>query len=103
VITNLTYSWASQYDIVFNPGLTVNPVVTSPATKDSLLCQTVNLCVDLKLDGLDSICNLTDTVTYKAIRDSGCVSPVQWTVDNTYANVIAQTDSDRKSLRNSGG
>jgi gliding motility-associated-like protein len=93
VITDLIYSWPSQYDIAFNPSLAISPVVTAPTTKDSLLCQTVNLCVDLKLDGIDSICNLTDTFTYKAIRDSGCVSPVQWTVDNTYADVIAQTDS----------
>ncbi|MDO6429594.1 gliding motility-associated C-terminal domain-containing protein [Flavitalea sp. BT771] len=93
VVTDLLYSWPGQYDIVFDPSLTINPVVTTPATKDSLLCQTVNVCVDLKLNGSDSICNFSDTISYKATRDPGCVSPVQWTVDNTYANIIAQTDS----------
>jgi gliding motility-associated-like protein len=93
LITNLVYSWTSQYDITFNPGLTVNPVVTSPVTKDSLLCQTVNVCVNLKLNGTDSICNLNDTVSYSTIRDAGCILPVQWSVDNTYANIIDQTDS----------
>jgi gliding motility-associated-like protein len=32
-------------------------------------------------------------VSYASVRDAGCVSPVQWSVDSAYATIVSQTDS----------
>jgi gliding motility-associated-like protein len=93
VVTNITYSWPSVYSIAFNPNLAINPVVTVAGTTDSALCQSINLCLHLHLTGTDSICNMQNPVSYASIRDSGCISPIQWSVDSNYANIVAQTDS----------
>lgn len=93
VVTNENYTWSSQYAIAFKPTLPVTPVVTDQSTVVSTLCQSLDYCVDLHLSGTDSICDPAKTVSYKAIRDSGCTSPVQWSVDNAYANIVSQTDS----------
>ncbi len=93
VVTNENFSWTTQYNISFNPSLSINPVVTAPATTDSSLCLSVNLCRHLQVTGVDSICDFRNPVSYNVIRDSGCVSPVQWSVDTTYAAIVTQTDS----------
>jgi|GEM_PF-787489 len=93
VVTPLTYNWPSVYDVTFNSSLAISPVVTGAATTDSSLCQPVDLCHHLKLTGPDSLCDWSSPVSYKAVRDSGCVTPVQWTIDNAYADIVAQTDS----------
>jgi gliding motility-associated-like protein len=93
VVTNLLYNWASVYSIDFNPDLSITPVVASPVTDDSVLCQGFHLCLGLQLTGTDSICNMQNPVTYSSIRDSACISPIQWSVDSNYANIVAQTDS----------
>lgn len=93
VVTDLTYSWASVYSIAFNPATAITPVVTNAVTGDTALCLDITYCKDLTLTGVDTICNMQAPQTYDAIRDSGCVSPVQWTVDPAHATILTQTDS----------
>ena len=93
VVTDISYTWPSVYNIAFNPSLAISPVVTIAGTTDSALCQSINLCLHLQLTGADSICNLQNPVSYASIRDSGCTTPIQWSVDSNYANIVAQTDS----------
>jgi len=92
-VTPLAFSWPSIYNITFNTPLAISPIVADAGTADSLLCQKVNLCNHLQLTGPDSLCDWSSPVSYKAIRDSGCVTPVQWTIDNAYTDIFAQTDS----------
>lgn len=88
------FTWPTIYDINFNPSLTITPTVTDATSKDSVLCLTVNFCHHLLLTGSDSICGIDSTmITYHSIRDSGCVTPIQWSVDTSYATIVGQTDS----------
>ncbi|HEV3327293.1 MAG TPA: hypothetical protein VG052_16875, partial [Puia sp.] len=93
VVTNETFSWSTVYDIAFNPSLSISPVVIVASTADSALCQPIQLCLHLQLTGMDSICNLKTPVSYASVRDTGCVSPVQWSIDTAYATIVGQTDS----------
>ncbi|HLK27203.1 MAG TPA: gliding motility-associated C-terminal domain-containing protein [Puia sp.] len=50
-------------------------------------------CDTLKITGSDSVCSLKDVITYKAFKNAACLTPVQWSIDNTFATVISSTDS----------
>ena len=93
VVTNITYNWATVYSIAFNPSLAISPVVTTAATTNSALCQSFSLCLHIQLTGMDSICNMQNPVSYGSARSPGCVTPIQWSIDSNYANIVAQTDS----------
>ncbi|HZE84873.1 MAG TPA: PKD domain-containing protein, partial [Puia sp.] len=68
------------------------------STVDSCL-----LCRTLELKGKDSVCGIRHTVLFNAIRDTICHSPVRWTVDNSYVNIVATTDSTIElSVKKSG-
>ncbi|HMH24420.1 MAG TPA: M43 family zinc metalloprotease [Puia sp.] len=61
------------------------------------------LCQHLKLNGVDSVCGLKHTVVYSAIRDTSCHSPVKWTVDLNFVNIVTTTDSTIElSVKQSG-
>ncbi|HEV3414197.1 MAG TPA: hypothetical protein VG101_17075, partial [Puia sp.] len=93
VVTNQAFTWPTIYPIAFNPGLAITPAVTTATVFDSTLCQKVNLCLDLQLIGPDSLCNIQVPAPYGSIRDSGCITPVQWSIDTAYATIVSQTDS----------
>lgn len=92
VVTNLTYNWATVYNIAFNPNLSITPTVGSPVTVDSILCQYHFVCLGLQLTGPDSVCNWENPILYGIIGDSACGS-VQWSIDSNYADIVAQAGS----------
>ncbi|HYF30625.1 MAG TPA: M43 family zinc metalloprotease [Chitinophagaceae bacterium] len=53
----------------------------------------VGRCDTLAIGGADTVCNFTDTVRYTTLRDSTCTQPVQWSIDTSFAKIIAATDS----------
>jgi gliding motility-associated-like protein len=51
------------------------------------------VCSSLQITGQDTICSLQDTLTFKGIKNVLCGLPVQWRIDNAFAQVIASGDS----------
>jgi gliding motility-associated-like protein len=58
-----------------------------------LACNTPSNCYMLTIQGLDTLCGVSNTQRYTVIRNPGCSSPVLWTVDSSSVSVIARTDS----------
>jgi len=50
-------------------------------------------CTITGIDGNDSICIRTDTMTYLLQRTGHCLQPATWAIDPAYAQVTAATDS----------
>ena len=88
-----TYTWDMIYSANF-----VNPIIITTQsleqkTVNNSLCINTTRCDTMHITGRDSVCNLTDTITFKAIRENGCTWPVQWTIDTAFAKTITVTDS----------
>jgi gliding motility-associated-like protein len=67
-------------------------------------CSKVFYCDQLKIaDGVDSICNLKDTLQYSIQRNTGCSQPVIWTVDTTIVKITGITDSTIQLLFRKAG
>ncbi|HEV8270918.1 MAG TPA: gliding motility-associated C-terminal domain-containing protein [Chitinophagaceae bacterium] len=50
-------------------------------------------CSSIKISGDDSLCNLQDTVTYKAVRNNNCNATIAWAVDTNFTKILSSTDS----------
>lgn len=58
-----------------------------------LVCASVPGCNSLDVTGSDSICDKSLTYTFHAIRNSGCLAPLQWIYDNSNVQILNETDS----------
>jgi gliding motility-associated-like protein len=64
---------------------------TTVTKTDSFSIGLTGLCDSIQLTGTDKICSLTDSYTYAVHRSAGCTQPFTLSVDNAYADIIAQT------------
>ena len=100
------------YAVIYSPPFTKNPVsfsynsITFPVIPINSLnnpivvpvgsfCEKVILpaCTSLKISGKDSVCNLPDTVIYKAVRNTNCNAAIMWNLDTAFAKILSSTDS----------
>ncbi|MFN8243015.1 MAG: gliding motility-associated C-terminal domain-containing protein [Ferruginibacter sp.] len=58
-----------------------------------LICASVPGCNNVHVSGSDSICDRSRQYTFHAVRNNGCMAPVQWIFDNTNIQMINVTDS----------
>jgi hypothetical protein len=58
-----------------------------------LLCASVPGCNSIRIAGDSLICNRALQYTFKAVRNNGCLAPVQWIYDSRYVQVTNETDS----------
>lgn len=58
-----------------------------------LACNTPSNCSILTIQGLDTLCGVSNTQRYSVIKNPGCTSPVLWVVDSNHVSVLAQTDT----------
>lgn len=87
----------SQYpfNAVTFPQNDINSLVLPLYLPTTVLCEKnfVPLCTTVKISGIDTICSLQSTYTFKAIRNNGCTTPLAWKMDNEAMQLIGQTDS----------
>jgi gliding motility-associated-like protein len=101
VITNPVFT-SYPVGISYNPlTFPVVPVVcpnVSISIPTNTFCEKISLpaCNQIKVTGSDSICNLSDTMVYRAVRNSNCTAAVTWSVDNSFAKVVSSTDTALK-------
>lgn len=94
-VTTNNFTWSAVSNIIFNDP--VNPSILNPVVQNAVItevqrCETSS-CNYLKIIGKDSVCNIYDTLTYKATRNEGCTSTVQWQYDSTMLAIVTTKDS----------
>ena len=50
-------------------------------------------CTTLAISGSDTACNSRSNLAFTAIRAPGCTQPVEWSIDNTFADITTPSDS----------
>ena len=83
---------------ITNISLTVNNTPATVSTFNAALVETrcygtVAKCDSLDISGEDTVCNLIDTLHFRATRDSTCATAVQWSIDTAYGKIISYTDT----------
>lgn len=63
------------------------------AMGDSVSCSVAAACSFMDLVGEDSICNFSDTLVYRILKDPLCNTGATWSFDAAYAKMITSTDS----------
>ena len=98
-ITSQTFTWPIIEDYGF-AALDIPLVANDIAFINSAICTstTTPTCTSLNLTGMDTVCLSGTTVQYKGLRAAGCNTAVQFSVDNTFAQVTASTDSTASIL-----
>jgi gliding motility-associated-like protein len=84
----------SYTDLVFIPvshAINVTPVPLPAQT----LCEKIFVpaCTSFQISGEDTVCKLGDQKTYTLTKNNGCNLPINWKVDESFAEVISSTDN----------
>lgn len=66
-------------------------------------CNEISNCNSLSISGKDSVCNISDTITYNIRRNIGCTSPAAWEVDTSFLKIVAKTDTSLQVIFREGG
>lgn len=83
----------SQADSVFTAVTPVFRTEQSFLATSRLLCSSVPGCNFIRIAGDSLICNRTLQYTFRSVRNTGCLAPVQWIYDSRYVQVTNETDS----------
>lgn len=69
----------------------------------SVGCATVSDCSKIKIDGSQTVCNTTDTISYTLTRNAGCTIAPTWNYDLSAVKVVKQTDNSIEVVFKKGG
>ncbi|MBO9566212.1 MAG: gliding motility-associated C-terminal domain-containing protein [Niastella sp.] len=92
LISAQPHTWPTITPFVYQQPVAVTSNEADVPLQATVLCVSGN-CQFNGIDGDDSICNRTDTFTYKVLRNAGCVLPTTWNIDQAYAQIVSTTDS----------
>ena len=82
-VSNEKYFQSRNRDIINRDGDVIS----------SLVCSLPSTCSQISISGPDTICDISKTIRYALVKNSGCVSPAVWVIETARAKIIAQTDS----------
>jgi gliding motility-associated-like protein len=96
-ITQSEFNYTGFADFTFTLDPSFNLVVENAILSTTSICGTQsNPCYKLQIEGIDSICGTTDSITFVAKRNQGCSDPVLWSVSPaTYGSRILSDSSIR--------
>jgi gliding motility-associated-like protein len=66
-------------------------------------CTEVSNCKQLDITGTDSVCNISDTITYNIIKSRGCTAAALWQIDTAMVKITATTDTSLKVIFRKAG
>ena len=92
IINTTSFNWVT--DVFTNYSTTTQPIPVSNIYPElRYKCPDyIDSCSLFKLAGPRSLCNLSNTYTYKVHKNKGCGQPTQWRIPSSL-NIIQQTDS----------
>lgn len=96
-ITQSEFTTSSYTDLALSADPVFNIFTQDPVLSVSLICgaQPTN-CYKVRIEGMDTVCGLTDSITYVVKRNPGCTDSIKWTVSPaTYGSRLLSDSSIR--------
>jgi len=80
------YNLAITADDYPTAAVPISPSITS-------FCGDGAACTTLRISGSDTACNSHSDLAFTAMRAPGCTQPIEWSIDNAFADLTTPSDS----------